>query len=110
MGHRKAFVTLILLTSAPWLCGGSHAAEPYAAVGIGTSSCLFWTKEREIKQSFSWDQWLLGFVSGAGSRGISPLTDPDGVQVLAWIENYCRANPLDQLATAGHAYVTVHSR
>jgi hypothetical protein len=90
------------------------AAEPYSAImGIGTSSCTLWSGERGAKKDFPWDQWLLGFVSGAShvDGGNAPTTDySDGASVLGWIEDYCRAHPLDQLAQAARAYVVSRSR
>jgi hypothetical protein len=87
----------------------SVAVAQQSVIGLGASSCLFWTGQRNAKASFSWEQWLLGYVSGAGAPEIPLLKDPDGEAVLAWIDEYCRSHPLDQLGVAGHAYVVAHS-
>ena len=47
-------------------------------------------------------QWVAGYLSGSNVEADHPDvlvgTDFDGL--MAWIDNYCRANPLDLVGTA----------
>ena len=44
-------------------------------------------------------EWLLGYLSGlASSSGVNILGDKDEESIYLWIDNYCKANPLDTLS------------
>lgn len=47
---------------------------------------------------------VLGFIAGLNTFGpgkgnIAPETTAEGL--LGWVDNYCKANPLDSVTTAG---------
>jgi hypothetical protein len=45
--------------------------------------------------------WVVGYLSGLNMRADhDALAEPDLNGLLAWIDNHCRANPLDTVATA----------
>ena len=50
-------------------------------------------------------QWVLGYVTAYGSYGNDSFrkTDPDAM--TGWIDNYCRANPLDNVEVAAQKLV-----
>jgi len=52
-------------------------------------------------------QWVLGFLTGVGmfGRTFDPLKKVDAQGVVAWMDNYCQANPLDSIATAAADFV-----
>jgi hydrogenase/urease accessory protein HupE len=56
--------------------------------------------------------WVLGFLSGVGfaASGLDPLNNMDGEGIWAWIDNYCRAHPIEQLSEATAAFVMEHPR
>jgi hypothetical protein len=92
----------------------SAKAQTYSAGGIGNSSCGTWTAARlrpNGSEAYSNGQWILGFLSGVGwTREYDPLNRVDAPGVFAWIDNYCRAHPLDPIADAGAAFVHAHPR
>ena len=66
-------------------------------------SCGKWTNapkrtpEREI-----YEKWVLGYLSGINVEHTGPdfLRDRDTDGMKAWIDNYCRRNPLHPIAQA----------
>jgi hypothetical protein len=88
------------------------AEEQYHLIGQGTASCGKWTAVRHDEHALGHEQWILGFLSGVGWGGAefgdNPLSGTDADGVLAWIDNYCRAHPLEWLAVAGGAFVHAH--
>ena len=73
-------------------------------------SCADWVLEREQPEGHGQrlQGWLLGFVSGYNAYGSSSgnvANGGNGTALLAWVDNYCRANPLDVLPQAGMALV-----
>lgn len=71
-----------------------------------TDSCASWTEARATGGSRRQEQegWVLGFITGLNAFGrnsgnIAPGTTASGL--LGWIDNYCKANPLDSVTTAG---------
>jgi hypothetical protein len=71
--------------------------------GQGTNSCGAWTRARETKSGVGlYVQWVAGYLSGSNMNDQEPDaligTDFDGV--MAWIDNYCRAKPLEPVITA----------
>lgn len=67
-------------------------------------SCPKWTEERQGKRSQILQFWLLGFVSGYNVYGPEPTggaaAGVDSTGILAWVDQYCAANPLDSVVTA----------
>ncbi|PAY02909.1 hypothetical protein CKO50_02770 [Pseudoalteromonas sp. HM-SA03] len=85
----------------------SHAAMTY---GFGNNSCGQWTKERASKSMNSRYQevWVLGFITGTGlvleaSGKAQKVTDSDAA--MAYIDNYCRENPLSSIMEASQMLV-----
>ena len=81
------------------------AASPsyaFTVLGAGAVSCGKWTQQRQNRNDMQIGGWALGFVSGANAMetNIDFLEAPDADAVLAWVDNYCRSHPLDQVSTA----------
>ena len=81
----------------------SFAVLNVEAVQIrGVRSCGVWINDKGTMQEPGHFSWLLGFLSG-----ISIATDNDFLRgtesesISLWVDNYCRANPLDTLSGAG---------
>ena len=74
---------------------GSYLEKQALLVGHGARQ----TKSRKAGLSA---QWVAGYLSGSNVEADQPDvlvgTDFDGL--MAWIDNYCRANPLDLVGTA----------
>ncbi|HLY47493.1 MAG TPA: hypothetical protein VKQ73_18085 [Stellaceae bacterium] len=109
-----AFIAFI--SSMP--CSSPMSADAKIAIlGRGNDSCGEWTQERQKR---SWlgaalEQWVLGFFSAYNAYGqtingdVTKGTDPYGV--MAWIDNYCNAHPLDPIDfAAGHLLVELRAR
>jgi hypothetical protein len=90
--------------------------------GTAGKSCGTWTQLRPagaLKPNGSVPaefgallMWVLGFISGANSDPSYPdvLLGKDFDGLIAWIDNYCRANPLDNIAGAAtHLIVELRS-
>jgi hypothetical protein len=78
------------------------------AVGVttlGDRSCGKWIADRPSNPSdqsigrLSNTGWLVGFMSGAASAsGRDILERTDGQSIVLWMDNWCRANPLEYVA------------
>jgi hypothetical protein len=79
-------------------------------IGDGVNSCGAWTQERarESPRVQLWKGWILGYVSGANTPAEHPeiiSSAIDGPAVWAWVDNYCRSNPLETIQVAAMALV-----
>lgn len=94
--------------------GGAGNAYAYRSIGSGNSSCGTWTAEQQQPDSvlaIMDVQWIFGFLSGVGwvaPSGVDPLGGLDGYAVTEWIDNYCRAHPLDNMIKAAAEFVYAH--
>jgi hypothetical protein len=104
------------------LLGGVPEAKAYTTIGTGGVSCGTWTLNRrsylsgqgslpgyvdELEEA----TWIICFLWGVGYVGLNgddPLHNVDGAGVWAWIDNYCRANPIKNLLDAAKAFVDAH--
>jgi hypothetical protein len=68
-----------------------------------------WTEERgrNSLRSQLWKDWVLGFVSGANTFNVNAelLERVDAPAIDAWVDNYCRSNPLENVYDAVVALV-----
>jgi hypothetical protein len=83
------------------MANNARAGDTVQQFGQGVAStCGTWTAER--KSSTQWvpaGNWVLGFMSGAASALDRDLLDGlDSEAILGWMDNYCRAHPLDKIA------------
>jgi hypothetical protein len=89
-------------------------AQPnYAIMGAGLEYCGAWTEARQQNAAELPEHWLLGYLSGIGSESVSgtdPLKSMDAEAVFAWVDNYCRAHPLDTIERAGGSFARQHRR
>jgi hypothetical protein len=78
----------------------------FTALTMGTHTCGAWLEQRARPVSGRnqvYEGWVLGFLTAANLLNDSDtdlLKHIDGQSALAWIDNFCRANPLDRLDTA----------
>ena len=88
-----AFVFLFITTSA--VAG--------MIKGAGVSTCGAWLRYRSSGLYYGELHWIQGFISsynhyvktGQNQNGI--FGSADGKSIAAWMDNYCRANPLDSV-------------
>ena len=69
-----------------------------ALIGEGGKSCGTWVAERKGDSHVLLATWVLGYLSGrASSENSSALSTTDLNAIIAWMDNYCAANPLDYI-------------
>jgi hypothetical protein len=94
--------TLVTFSEVP-------ALSKITIIGLGTQSCGNWTEERRSKGSpaeMALTTWVVGYLSGVNEVLNEAYKQPDLLQAKdvtaywAWIDNYCRANPLDTVYLA----------
>ena len=85
-----------------------------SAVDIrGSRSCGKWIEEKRMENSMNemnripvliTRSWFLGYLSGrADESGKNFLKGTDSESIFLWLDNYCHANPDQNLDTAGLA-------
>lgn len=71
----------------------------------GVPECGSWINAKENNKEIrllAYEGWLSGFLSGVALQAnIDALKDTNSESMFLWVDNYCRANPLDDLSTAG---------
>jgi hypothetical protein len=101
-----AIVAVVAIASLLLGSGLSRAQSKYGVYGHGNQSCGQWTeKNNKIRDTYL-HTWVIGFVSGAGFVAPTPLRTTDAAGMAAWIDTYCAAHPLDNLAQATGMLVT----
>ena len=95
----------------PTLAQDASGRVHFETMGAGNTSC---GQYLEARRPSDWDRsylhWVGGFLSAinwtfAGRGYKSALGRFDGDGALAWLDKYCRENPLDVFATAATALV-----
>jgi hypothetical protein len=103
----KTLIKILLLTAVIAITSVSTSiSAEYKGFGAGGKSCGAWTSEKANSPASSYQnqQWVLGFVSGAGwSENRSYEADADGM--LGWIDNYCKENPLKDIGDTAAALI-----
>jgi hypothetical protein len=114
---RFAMLAAVMVTATTGQASAQSNQESHLIMGQGTWSCGVWTEARSTKAlvQYSLMQWVAGFLSAANAGVVSDkLITPYGPDILkgkdfeglmAWVDNYCRAHPLDPIGTAAIALV-----
>jgi hypothetical protein len=106
-----------LVVLAVVMAGIGQALAQQFMMGQGSSSCGSWTEARKTKDLHqdAQQQWVFGFLSGANlgfldltTKTVTPyapdfLKGRDFDSVVAWMDNYRTAHPLDEIATGAIA-------
>jgi hypothetical protein len=107
----------VLLCAASF--GSAQAAPAQAAArpgqvevtvyGAGTASCGKWLADRETPMHPVELSWVLGFLTASenflGELHLPSPRHTDANAVAAWVDKYCRENPLKNIADASPALV-----
>jgi hypothetical protein len=115
MKARFAALAIAIAAAVP------HQAHAVRYIGAGAETCGFWTEVRRYPgnpNDGSIKQWVLGFISGTAlggfgldpKWGFDPLEGVDAYAVWAWVDNYCRAHPLEIIANAAKAFILEHPK
>jgi hypothetical protein len=87
------------------------AAQEQAVLGQGNVSCGSWLEVRtgEDVQVAARTAWVLGYVTAFNQYGSKPEGDVSSgkstEEMMAWIDNYCRQHPADNVYRASAALV-----
>lgn len=97
---KKLLRTFVIATAA--LCVNLQAGS---TVLMGSRPCGSWVKEKEQNiPRLAGGAWLTGYLSGlAFGSGKDVLRGADAASIKLWIDNYCQANPLDNVDDAANA-------
>jgi hypothetical protein len=88
-----------------------NSAFAAMVIGEGLDSCGTWVAERNDAYFGLKAQWVLGFLSGMNMRanvdGVATTSDPikqlDYQAALVWMDNYCKAHPIEKIGNAAAA-------
>jgi hypothetical protein len=104
------------------LVAGTANAGDVHVLGVGGRSCGTWTAERSKSDTPNPDipgsdgalaesAWVFGFLSGIGfvaQNGDDPVDDTDADAALSWVDDWCRAHPVDTIADAAATFYFAH--
>jgi hypothetical protein len=82
------------------------SAQKITIWGYGNNLCSSWTKDAKTELlHYQHEAWLLGFLSGynwhsMGNPSGNVIRDEDSSALVAWVDNYCYAHPLDPIVLA----------
>lgn len=102
MNHR----TSLLLLSLACLSLPAYCADADDKAVRGSPSCGEWVAHRKKSDTLALGNatWLVGYLSGLGSgSGKNILGSRDNAEVFSWMDKYCNANPLKDVAAGGKA-------
>lgn len=73
-----------------------------AVMTKGAAPCGEWLESRQAQTALPDEYWLLGYLSGlALGTGLDVLNGVKSASLAAWVDNYCKQYPLENLSTAG---------
>ena len=65
----------------------------------GSTNCGDWVANLDVQKK----SWLLGYLSGlAVGRQQDILKETSNESIFLWMDNYCKANPLENVIHAGN--------
>ena len=93
---------LVCMVAPAWAADNN---DQYSIMGPGAKSCGYWTKVRKAdgEDAFMVKAWLGGFLTSynyftPGVTDVGQGIDVPGRE--AWVDNYCRDNPLKDISFA----------
>jgi hypothetical protein len=99
------YLVLILCVAAGQANAG--AAGTATTYGAGTESCGKWVASGndDVWHHLQLN-WVLGWISAAGHYNVhGNLKETDSDAISAWVDNYCKEHPLDDISEAAAALV-----
>ena len=104
---KAALVAVSLL----FLLTARIAAQEQAVLGQGNVSCSSWLENHRSDdvQGSARTAWVLGYITAFNQYGSKPERDisegKNTEEMMAWIDNYCRQHPADNVYRASAALV-----
>ena len=101
--QRTARIVIATMVFAAVPC----TAQQVFTIGVGTNSCGKWTEAAQSQVSrATYKSWVLGFLSGSNwQSGSAQGTVPDPEAAVAFLDEYCKHNPLHIIALGAAALV-----
>ena len=101
--HMRRFARIALFISFA-LTSLSHAQEVFT-IGVGTNSCGKWLEAAPSPGTRAqFRSWVLGFLSGVNWHSSTTQAKvPDPEAALAFVDEYCKRNPLHLVALGAAA-------
>ena len=107
----KHAVTAGLLILATTQAVTAQTGRKFTILGHGASTCGQWTADQRLQNlsSNSDKAWLLGYITAFNRFGGEPVgnvssgVDPEGM--MAFMNNYCAAHPLDTIEDGANELV-----
>jgi hypothetical protein len=99
-----AAICLATITQIYSSYGQTTKQKPVLILGEGTETCGSWLQYRSrAPMSFVQEAWVRGFLTGMNAaqsekNDVGKGSDPAAENL--WMDNYCRAHPLDTVYTA----------
>jgi hypothetical protein len=89
----------MIVVVALWVAISVTGVRAADIVGHGAVSCGEWTQNRGDKFLAIVDEsWVAGYLSGYSIWSTDDYPKlPDAAARAAWMNNYCRSHPLDQI-------------
>lgn len=93
----KIFYTLLTTITLSFTSIDAIAIE---IKGIG--DCGEWVADKNKNNNERNKDWLLGYMSGLASASFTDVLANTSYQsIFVWMDNYCNANPLEHVSSAG---------
>jgi hypothetical protein len=94
---KRLLLTVLLATTL--------SNQTWSATAIGVIDCGQWVQDQsKTQQRISDRSWLIGFLSGLNQNDFYKNAFDkvsSAQQVYLWMDNYCKANPLQNVADGG---------
>lgn len=109
--HMQSHRPVLLAASVFWTLTTPVAAQELAVLGQGNISCGSWLESRKSgdAQVSARIAWILGYITAFSQYGSKPPGDVSGgkgtEEMAAWIDDYCRQHPADNVYKATAALV-----
>jgi hypothetical protein len=102
-----AYIILFFVLCFPFAIEINAEESAVYVLGGGHDSCGKWLESKDIpQQRQQYTQWVLGFISGSNwARDETQVYPPDVQAVVAFIDRYCKKNPLQRIMVAAVALV-----
>jgi hypothetical protein len=103
--------TALVVGSLLFVLTARIAAQEQAVLGQGNISCSSWLENHRSDdvQGAARIAWILGYITAFNQYGSKPKRDvsegKNTEEMTAWIDNYCRQHPADNVYRASAALV-----
>jgi hypothetical protein len=110
---RLGAITKAAVLATMVICGLARAQAVMSVFGLGSDSCGTWLRHTQKEDAYNREAriWLAGYLTANNQRLFAaglPATVGHGSDVdsgIAWIDQYCQANPIKYVMEAAWALV-----